>query len=114
MLRISLEVLRGVLHPEGKRRRIVDHDVELLAFQRARVAVEITDELFGDLSLEKAWPRLAAIKESDAMSARERIVDLFWAGEAGAAEDENVERSGCASGIRPHASTAASSGASRL
>jgi hypothetical protein len=35
------------------------------------------------------------------MSARDRVVDLLRAGEAGAAEDENVERRGCASGIRP-------------
>jgi hypothetical protein len=86
---------------KGKRRGIVDHDVELLSFQRARVAVEITDELFGDPSFEEAGPRLAAIEECHAMSARDRILDLLRAGEAGAAEDENVERRGCASGIRP-------------
>src|SRR5262249_33940913 len=58
------------------------------------------NQLFGDSSLEQAWPRHATIEQGDAMSARDGVLDLLRSGEAGATEDEDAERRGRASGMR--------------
>src|SRR5262249_39319475 len=62
--------------------------------ERARVVVQVADELLDDFALEETGPRLVAIEQRHAMPARNRVVDLFGTRESGAAEDQDVERCG--------------------
>ena len=97
MLRVPGEMLRRVPHPDWERRRVVDDDVERSSGERGDVAVQVADELF-DASLEEVRACLVAVEQRDAMAARRGVLDLFRAGEARAAEDENVERADGAAG----------------
>src|SRR6185312_4912344 len=91
MLRVPLHVLRDIPHPGRQGGRIVDHDVELSALEGAHVAVQVADQLL-DTSLEEVRSRLIPVDERDSVAAGNCIFDLLGTGEAGAAEDQNVER----------------------
>src|ERR1019366_1805097 len=99
VLRVPGELLRGVPHPGGERRRVVDDDVERAPRRRGDVAVQIADELF-HASLEEVGTSLVAIEQRHAMSARGSVLALLRSGETRAAEDEDVERGGGAPGAR--------------
>src|SRR5262249_54017579 len=92
VLRISREILGCVSHPRRECGGVVDHDVELLAFEGGCVVIQIADELFGNFAFEHPWSRLVAIEKCDAMTARDGIFDLLGAREARAAEYENIQR----------------------
>ena len=56
-------------------------------------APEVRGPLAAYLALfHVAGPRDLAVEQRHAMSARDRVLDLFGSGEAGAAQNENVER----------------------
>ena len=70
VLHVAGEILAGVAHPGRERGRIVQHDVELLPLERARVVVQISNQLFGNFPFEHAGARLVAIEQCHPMAAR--------------------------------------------
>ncbi len=86
--------LAGIAHPERQAGGVVDAHVPLATGQRLQVTrIAIAEQL---LHLARPFRRrpLAAIEQRHLVPARQRVVHLERTGEAGAAEDEDVERLG--------------------
>src|SRR5689334_18412489 len=88
---MTLQDFRGVLHPEGKRRRVVDYDMPILALERIDlVQVPITDQLRH--AFRQSVVATATVEHRHLVAAGQRIPHLMWPGQSRSAEDEDVER----------------------
>ena len=91
---VALQHLGRVAHPERQAGGVVDAHVPLAPLQRFQVGrVAVAEELL-DLARPFRRRSLAAVEQGHLVPARQRVVDLERAGEAGAAEDEDVQRFG--------------------
>lgn len=91
---VALQHLGGIAHPERQAGGVVDADVPRAAFQRGEIAgVAVAVQLLdGCRPLRRR--ALATVEQGDLVPTLERVLDLERAGEAGAAEDQDIQRLG--------------------
>src|SRR6267142_1285284 len=90
-LDVSLQNLRGITHPDRQRCGIIDHHIPGSAFQRVQLSVAVADQLL-DLTRQLARMAFATIERSNLVSAAQRVSNLVWPGESGAAKNKNAQR----------------------
>ena len=88
---VALQNLRGVAHPDGQRRRVIDHNVPFAFLSRHRAAHCVADQLL-DFLRQFAGMRFTTIENGNLMAAAQGIFYLDRSSKAGAAEDENPQR----------------------
>ena len=87
-----LEQTGAELDPARVGGRIVDHHVPSASFQGGQVPVAVADQLLEPR--EEVRVGAAPVEEGDFVAARQGVLDLMGADEAGAAQDEDLEAAG--------------------